>query len=154
MTTTHARIPRYDVQPGDVLHLYGARLRVLAREMDDQGDYDRVVHEVEPCTEADARKTYPGSWRIALRTDLARAQLSTVERAPADGEDLARDYTWTARTWRAAGSWRVRYESDQAPWFEADELDLPAGATPAEVEAAARAGAEQRGFFLSAIAAL
>ncbi|PWI05499.1 hypothetical protein DIZ27_38875 [Streptomyces sp. NWU339] len=74
-------IPRLLIEPGDVLHAFGARLRVI-----DTGTRISASGEsewwalIEGATEEDSRRTYRGQWGITVPVATAAWDVVTVER--------------------------------------------------------------------------
>ncbi|MFI1957003.1 hypothetical protein ACH46L_03680 [Streptomyces althioticus] len=74
-------IPRLFVEPGDILHGFGVRLRVIdtGTRISEQGDGEWWAL-VEGVTEDDSRRTYRGRWGFAVPVAAAAWDVVTVER--------------------------------------------------------------------------
>ncbi|MET7809800.1 hypothetical protein ABZT26_02935 [Streptomyces sp. NPDC005395] len=80
-----AELPRMLVEAGDVLHAFGARLRVIDTgtrlAAGGQAEWWALV---EGASAEDGRRTYRGQWEFAVPVEAAAWDVVTVERAPAD----------------------------------------------------------------------
>lgn len=77
--------PRLLVEPGDVLHVFGARLRVVdtGTRLDTKTGRNEWWALLEGVTEDDQRRTYRGQWGIAVPVETAAWDIVTIERAVA-----------------------------------------------------------------------
>ncbi|GGZ73070.1 hypothetical protein ACFOOM_01105 [Streptomyces echinoruber] len=75
-------VPRLLVQPGDILHAFGARLRVVDTGTRISLESSRAEWWalVEGATEEDRRRTYRSRWTLAVPVALAAWDVVTVER--------------------------------------------------------------------------
>ncbi|CAM5479999.1 MULTISPECIES: hypothetical protein [Streptomyces] len=74
-------VPRMLVEPGDVLHAFGARLRIVGTgtRIADAGQAEWWAL-VRGATEEDGRRTYRGQWAFAVPVETAAWDVVTVER--------------------------------------------------------------------------
>ncbi|MDQ0961982.1 hypothetical protein QFZ66_005860 [Streptomyces sp. B4I13] len=79
-------IPRMLVQPGDVLHAFGARLNVIDTgiRINPAASEAQWWADVEGVTDLDRRSTYRGRWVIGVPVATAAWDVVTVERAVTD----------------------------------------------------------------------
>ncbi|MFE3146613.1 hypothetical protein ACFXJ6_08105 [Streptomyces sp. NPDC059218] len=79
---TPIEIPRMLVEPGDILHAFGARLTVIDTgiQINPAAAEAQWWAEVEGVTRDDSRRTYPSRWTIGVPVTTAAWDVVTVDR--------------------------------------------------------------------------